>query len=157
MTCAEIIDGKGSYFPGLAPLAYAYLEHIGCDRDSLKTITRYIEHVRRRARGELKTPARWIRDFVRDHPDYKFDSNVPDSIISDLCQACHDIGLGTRLAPDLLGDVTIRPITPDGAWDIQLSSIAIPKNPQRAALIERYTRRQPFQGFIEHPPPPPDF
>jgi len=29
-----------------------------------------------KAKGELKTGARMIRDFVLSHPDYKNDSNV---------------------------------------------------------------------------------
>jgi glutamate--cysteine ligase catalytic subunit len=82
MTCAEIIDGKGDYFPGLAPLAYAYLEHIGCDAATLTRISAYIEFVRKRARGELPTAAKWIRDFVSEHPDYearqsRFTANGP--------------------------------------------------------------------------------
>lgn len=31
MTVAEILNGKGGYFPGLLPLVQAYIESIGCD------------------------------------------------------------------------------------------------------------------------------
>ena len=57
MTCLEIIDGKGDYFPGLAPLAYAYLDHIGCDGDTLARLSTYIELVRKKASGEAVTGA----------------------------------------------------------------------------------------------------
>jgi len=150
MSCAEIIDGKGDYFPGLAPLAYAYLEHIGCDRDSLATISRYVEHVRRRARGDLPTPARWIRDFVAAHPDYQGDGHLSEKLTRDLAVACHDVGVGKRPAPELLGaDVQVRPITADGAWDVKLSGLSIPNH--RKALLEKYTAREPFLGYEEHP------
>lgn len=34
MTIAEIMMGKGSYFPGLIPLCYAYLDYIQCDKET---------------------------------------------------------------------------------------------------------------------------
>lgn len=34
MTIAEIMMGKGSYFPGLIPLCHAYLDFIQCDRET---------------------------------------------------------------------------------------------------------------------------
>ena len=71
MTCLEIIDGKGDYFPGLAPLAYAYLDHIGCDGDTLSRLSTYIELVRKKASGEAVTGASWIRKFIMEHPDYQ--------------------------------------------------------------------------------------
>lgn len=30
--------GKGDYYPGLVPLVYAYLGHIGCDADTMDTV-----------------------------------------------------------------------------------------------------------------------
>lgn len=140
MTAAQIVDGQGD-FPGLAPLVYAYLEYIGCDRESLVRLCAYIEHVRKRARGDLPTPARWIRDFVRAHSDYNHDGLVGDKIARDLAVAAHEIGVGKRPAPELLGDVQVRPIDPAAAWDVQLSGLAIPSKQERADLIERYARR----------------
>lgn len=142
MTCAEVIDGKGDYFPGLAPLVYAYLEYIGCDRDSLEVISAYVEHVRARARGERPTPARWIREFVAKHPDYKFDGHVSEQIARDLAVAAHEIGVGTRAAPELLGDNVVRPVTPDGAWDIRLSGNVRNSRDQIAPAIVLPRRRQ---------------
>lgn len=34
----EIMLGKGNYYPGLVPLVYAYLGHIGCDSDTMDTV-----------------------------------------------------------------------------------------------------------------------
>ncbi|KAJ1460382.1 glutamate-cysteine ligase-domain-containing protein [Pelagophyceae sp. CCMP2097] len=137
MSCAEIIDGKGEYFPGLAPLAYAYLEYIGCDQASLEKIGKYIEFVRSRARGDLDTPAEWIRDFVAEHPDYKQDGVVSAQIARDLSVAAHDVGVGKRAAPTLLGDNVVRPLSADGAWDVKLSGVKLPHK----ELLRQYAAR----------------
>ena len=73
MTMAEIMTGKGDYFPGLVPLIYAYLELIDCDPRTLERVSQYLELIRKRALGELMTPATWMREFVMAHPEYKKD------------------------------------------------------------------------------------
>jgi glutamate--cysteine ligase catalytic subunit len=80
MTMAEIMRGKGDYFPGLIPLVRAYLDYINCDKVTMKRISSYLDFIERRATGELVTPATWMRNFVRNHPDYKDDSHVSDAI-----------------------------------------------------------------------------
>lgn len=47
----------------------------------------FLEFLLARARGEIKTGARFIRDFVLQHPDYKQDSIISDKISYDL-MAC---------------------------------------------------------------------
>lgn len=42
MTIEEIMLGKGDYYPGLVPLVYAYLGHIGCDADTMDTVDQVI-------------------------------------------------------------------------------------------------------------------
>jgi len=37
---------------------------------------KYLEFLRKRARGEIPTGARFIRDFVLNHPEYKKDSII---------------------------------------------------------------------------------
>ena len=80
MTMAEIMCGKGDYFPGLIPLIYAYLDHINCDSVTRNRLTMYLDFIERRATGELITPATWMRNFVRNHPEYNNDSFVSDEI-----------------------------------------------------------------------------
>lgn len=41
--------------------------------------------------GSLQTPATWMRDFVRSHPAYKFDSVVSQEINYDLMVAVDDM------------------------------------------------------------------
>jgi len=80
MTMAEIMTGKGDYFPGLIPLVNAYLDYINCDTITRARLTTYLDFIERRATGELVTPATWMRNYVRSHPAYKGDSVVSDEI-----------------------------------------------------------------------------
>lgn len=54
---------------------------------------RYLEHLRKRATGEMMTTAAWLRNFVTTHPAYKQDSVVSEEIAYDLVTACQEIGL----------------------------------------------------------------
>ena len=149
MTCAEIIDGKGDYFPGLAPLAYAYLDHIGCDQGTFGRISDYIELVRKKARGEAWTGAKWIREFVTNHPDYDRDSLISPKVARDLAVAAHEVGVGARDAKALTGGVAIKPVSADGAWDTRLSPDKIPTADERKKLLLKYAKRGPFEGKFD--------
>lgn len=52
--------------------------------------------------GKLMTTARWIRNFVTTHTDYKQNSVVSDSINYDLIRKCADITYGRTECPELL-------------------------------------------------------
>ena len=132
--------GKGDYFPGLIPLIRAYLDHIQCDSDSKKKICRYLDFIHDRATGRLITPATWMRNFVRNHEDYKHDSVITDAIAHDLLIACKQIGEGKLHVPELLGDNYVKPITTEGAYDIKLDSKRV-ENEEILQLLRRYTRR----------------
>ncbi|CAN0494044.1 unnamed protein product, partial [Hapterophycus canaliculatus] len=54
---------------------------------------RYLDHLRKRASGEIMTTAAWLRQFVTSHPGYAKDSVVTDEIAYDLVVACQEIGL----------------------------------------------------------------
>lgn len=54
---------------------------------------RYLDHLRKRAAGEIMTTAAWLRHFVTSHPGYQKDSVVTDEIAYDLVVACQEIGL----------------------------------------------------------------
>ena len=47
--------------------------------------------LRARCTGSLRTAASWIRDFVRSHPAYKFDSVVSQEINYDLMVAVDEM------------------------------------------------------------------
>lgn len=51
--------------------------------------------------GRVKTTARWIRDFVREHADYKHDSVITEQINYDLIKLCADISEGKVISHHL--------------------------------------------------------
>jgi glutamate--cysteine ligase catalytic subunit len=146
MTMAEIMTGKGDYFPGLIPLINAYLDYIHCDSITRGRLTMYLDFIERRAKGDLVTPATWIRNYVRTHPAYKGDSVVTDEIAYDLMVACRDIGEGKLHIPELLGGVRIDPITTEGAYETKLDSKRV-QNEQILSLLQRYTNRSAFSSI----------
>merc|ERR1712146_815592 len=87
----------------------AYLDHINCDSVTMARISQYLDLIERRATGELITPATWIRNFVRNHPEYKGDSFISDSIAYDLLIACKEIGEGKLHVPELLVTFILTP------------------------------------------------
>ncbi|KAF7980736.1 hypothetical protein HWV62_36753 [Athelia sp. TMB] len=91
MALEEIMCGKGEAFPGLLGLVRAYVETLDVTPEKRAKIANYLEFVERRANGSLQTPATWIRNFVRAHPAYKFDSVVSQEINYDLMVAVDDI------------------------------------------------------------------
>jgi len=140
--CRRLIQSK-DYFPGLIPLIYAYLDHIQCDSVTLDRMTKYLDFIEKRATGELVTPAMWVRNFIRNHKEYQFDSVVTDTIAYDLLVACKEIGEGTRAAPELLGDNVIKPILASDAYQKRLDSKRV-NNSQILSLLERYSARKTF-------------
>ncbi|KAK4947575.1 glutamate--cysteine ligase [Elasticomyces elasticus] len=99
MTIDEIINGTSSsssdeedYFPGLIPLVESYLDSVNIDVTTRCELARYLDLIRNRANGTLWTGAKWLREFVRSHPEYKHDSEVSEHIVYDMFRAVDDIG-----------------------------------------------------------------
>ncbi|PQE33691.1 glutamate-cysteine ligase protein [Rutstroemia sp. NJR-2017a WRK4] len=91
MSIDEIMNGsKGDSdvdFPGLIPVVESYLDSVNIDVQTRCELAAYLELIRRRADGTLWTAAKWIRNFVRKHEDYKKDSVVSEKINHDLMKA----------------------------------------------------------------------
>jgi glutamate--cysteine ligase catalytic subunit len=102
MTMDEIMNGKSDIFPGLLGVVDAYVDTLDVNEESRKKIGKYLDLVKRRSNGTLQTPATWIRNFVRSHPAYNFDSVVSQEMNYDLMVAIDDIERGVRREPDLL-------------------------------------------------------
>lgn len=120
-TIAEILHGKGDTFPGLFPLIYAYLDIIECDETTYAVVTKYLTFLRDRSEGKIKTLARWMRDFVAKHEDYKQDSVISKKIETDLVETCYNISNGVIQDESLLGlnfvqpsNITEREVKEDG-------------------------------------------
>jgi len=90
MTVDEIINGSDD-FPGLIPLVESYLDSVNIDVSTRCDIARYLDLIRGRANGTLWTGAKWLRHFVRTHPEYKHDSAVTEKITYDLVKMVEEI------------------------------------------------------------------
>lgn len=85
LTLDEILNGSPTHrHTGLIPMVRKYLDSLHLDYDTRRHLDEYLQFVRMRAKGELMTPARWIRSFVRGHADYKRDSLVSPRTTHDL-------------------------------------------------------------------------
>lgn len=76
-------DGENN-FPGLVPLVEGYLDSMNVDVETRCEFASYLSLIKKRADGRLWTAAKWIRNFVAEHKDYKGDSVVGESINHDL-------------------------------------------------------------------------
>ena len=105
MTVNEIINGSsnpGCGFPGLIPIVESYLNNMNIPVVTRCELARYLDLIKRRADGTLWTGAKWIREFVRTHPDYKQDSAVSELVTYDLIKAANEI-TKTEGRPGTLG------------------------------------------------------
>lgn len=101
----EIFNGKpGTTLKGLIPMLYSFLDSINADFETRCCVGRYLDLISKRASGDLMTAAAWMRKFVREHPNYKFDSVVPDDIAYDLLRKCDELASGTTSIPELTGN-----------------------------------------------------
>jgi len=109
MTIDEIMNGRQDEFVGLIPLIESYLNTVNVDVVTRCELAKYLNLVSKRASGELQTGARWIREFVRRHPDYRKDSAVSQRINYDLIKAIETLGCGmekeVEFGEKLLGKV----------------------------------------------------
>merc|ERR1711981_275888 len=86
----EIING-GHSFRGLIPIIESYLADLDIDLATACNLDAYLKFISKRASGEFCTNAKWIREFVRNHPEYKQDSVVSEEINYDLLKKLDDI------------------------------------------------------------------
>lgn len=59
----------------------------------------------KRAKGEIKTGARFMRDLVLNHPEYEKDSIVSNKICYDLVKRIALLGMGAKWDESLLGEM----------------------------------------------------
>lgn len=147
MTVAEIMSGKGNYYPGLIPLVRTYLEAIACGPEATSLVSTYLNFIEARCNGTIPTTASWIRSFVTSHPAYQHDSLISSRVAYDLSLACHQMGVGEASAAAdltaLLGDFAsqVHPIKKEAAYAVPLTSPHLMKCCPRLMLLRRYTDR----------------
>jgi len=105
MTISEILEGDSEFGNlGLIPIIQEYMKMNKFSEEDLSFYNTMIEFLCKRARGEIKTGARFMRDLVLNHPEYEKDSVVGDKICYDLVKETTLIGMGkwneTLLGPE---------------------------------------------------------
>ncbi|CAJ0909434.1 15374_t:CDS:2 [Entrophospora sp. SA101] len=103
MTINEIFNGNDK-FPGLISLIFRYLESINVDIESRCMLGKYLRFVSKRAEGKLQTTAKWMRNFVQNHPKYNQDSVVTQEINYDLIRMIEKIQNGQVKVEELMDD-----------------------------------------------------
>ena len=78
------------------------------DAATMCTLSNYLGLLRKRASGKLKSNAKYMRDFVLAHEDYKKDSKVSELIQYDLLKRVQAISKGEIRPDDLYGDAIMR-------------------------------------------------
>ena len=81
----------------------SYVESSALSEETRSKLLSYLTLVSKRASGALLTNAAWIRQFVAQHPDYRHDSIVGESVAYDLCARIDAVGRGGAPEPALLG------------------------------------------------------
>lgn len=90
----EILEGKESIkFKGVYPLIEEYMENKKYEKEVVEEVRSYLNFLLMRAKGQIKTGARIIRDFVMSHPDYKQDSIITNKIAFDLVSYIMNINM----------------------------------------------------------------
>lgn len=93
MTINEIINGNKD-FKGLLYYINEYLYSENITDGNRESIQNYLKLIEMRARGDVMTPATWIRDFVTKHKEYNNDSIVTEEINYDLIWRIYQMANG---------------------------------------------------------------
>ena len=98
----EIMNGGGGFL-GLIPVIKDYLSTVDIDLATQAKIGAYLKLVENKANGKCKTTATWMRDFVKSHAKYEFDSVVSEEIAYDMMWELYQISNGLFDCPKLNG------------------------------------------------------
>ena len=90
LTIKEIFCGAGEYLGLLGYIDKYLLDVVGCCSERYDQLSRYLNFIRKRASGEIPTGAKYLRNLVLNHPDYRKDSLITPSIAADIIQASKD-------------------------------------------------------------------
>lgn len=109
MSINEIINGSDR-FVGLIPIVQHYVDSMsdGSNTQQIAQIKQYLRFLSDRASGRIKTTAKFMRDFIRSHPDYRWDSVVSEPINHDLIVFLDRVSKGEIRCPELLGDTRFQ-------------------------------------------------
>lgn len=106
MTIDEIINGCVGFI-GIMPIICHYVDSFddGTNTELITRIHKYLKFISDRASSNVKTTARFMRDYIDAHPQYNHDSIVNDEVNYDLLNLLNKIGTGEIVCPELTGDL----------------------------------------------------
>jgi len=95
LTIKEIMHGTSTNgsFPGFLPLVYQFLKD-KASSELRPAVHKYLDLISKRSDGTISTNAIYMRNFIRNHPDYKHDSVITQPILYDLVQHLEKITSG---------------------------------------------------------------
>lgn len=100
-------SGSEGRFPGLIPMCRAFVaeQHSRglCTERTVQQFHVYSDLFLKRVSGELMTDAQYLREFIKSHPCYNFDSVVDSTICRDITVLSVNLGFGLWGAKQLLG------------------------------------------------------
>lgn len=104
MTIADILEGNPEIGnTGLYEIFNKYMDINNYDKEAKEFHQTMLDFLLKRAKGEIKTGARWMRDFVHNHPAYQKDSVVSPEIAYDLVKETAELGVPSKWDETLLG------------------------------------------------------
>ena len=90
---------------GLIQLFEEFMVRKGWPADKQSETMRFIRFLAKRARGEIKTGARFMRDFIQAHPKYMKDSKLNEQVCWDLVKVLSELNdTDSQARQDLLGE-----------------------------------------------------
>ena len=100
----EILAGKESInFKGIYPLIEEFMQDKNYNKEQVGEIRTFMNFLMERAKGEIITGARYMRDFVLNHPAYEKDSVVSNKISYDLMSSIVNMNNDPEERAKLLG------------------------------------------------------
>jgi glutamate--cysteine ligase catalytic subunit len=106
MSILDLLEGNQEIGnTGLVELFHEYMKINKFSDEDKKFYNTMISFLVKRARGEIKTGARYMRDFVLNHPEYQFDSVVNNKICYDLVKETTLLGIPEKWDTTLCGEM----------------------------------------------------
>ena len=105
LTINEILNGAKEYnYPGLIPVIKNEIKNnLNYTEEVRKDLLKYVEHMEKKAKGEIWTDAKYIRKFINEHPKYNKDSIITEEINYDLINHLLEIQNGEIKPKELFG------------------------------------------------------
>jgi len=91
---SEILSGAQGIFTRCRLWLLQRQQSGACSSEALAKLEGYMSLFERRAKGELPTPAGFLRARLQRHPDYRGDGVLPAAFVHDLCSFAAELSRG---------------------------------------------------------------